>query len=171
MSSRTHRYGGVARGFRSGLEEVTDAWLKERGIDGAYEDKDDRIRYTSPETKHTYTRDFRLPNGIIIETKGRFLAADRKKHLLIKQQHPHLDVRFVFDEPRARLTKAPLTFNSWLKREFGRHTGYTRDRRDALMSTYLDSLPGNSYAQWCDKNGFKWAEKTIPEEWLKEKTT
>lgn len=24
-----------------------------------------------------------------------------------------------------------------------------------------------TYADWCDKNGFLWAEKTIPNEWLK----
>ena len=35
-----------------------------------------------------YTPDFVLPNGIIIETKGRFTVADRRKHLLIKKQHP-----------------------------------------------------------------------------------
>ena len=26
-----------------------------------------------------------------------------------------------------------------------------------------------SYAKWCDKNGFMWADKVVPEEWLKEK--
>ena len=26
-----------------------------------------------------------------------------------------------------------------------------------------------TYAEWCDKNGFKWAHRVIPEEWLKEK--
>ena len=44
----------------------------------------------------TYTPDFLLPNGIIIETKGRFTPEDRRKHLLIKKQHPDLDIRFVF---------------------------------------------------------------------------
>jgi len=26
-----------------------------------------------------------------------------------------------------------------------------------------------SYAKWCDKHGFRWADKVIPEAWLKEK--
>ena len=26
-----------------------------------------------------------------------------------------------------------------------------------------------SYAKWCDKNGFMWVDKVVPEEWLKEK--
>ena len=25
-----------------------------------------------------------------------------------------------------------------------------------------------SYADWCDKHGIMWAEKTIPQEWLKD---
>lgn len=25
-----------------------------------------------------------------------------------------------------------------------------------------------TYADWCDKNGFQWAHRTIPEEWIKE---
>jgi N-acetylmuramoyl-L-alanine amidase len=51
-----------------------------------------------------------LPNGIIIESKGRFLTADRQKHLLIKQQHPQLDIRFVFQRsanPIARGRRPP----------------------------------------------------------------
>lgn len=27
-----------------------------------------------------------------------------------------------------------------------------------------------TYAQWCEKRGYKYADKTIPEEWLKERT-
>jgi hypothetical protein len=28
-----------------------------------------------------------------------------------------------------------------------------------------------TYAEWCEENGFKYSDKTIPEEWLKEKGT
>ena len=45
---------------------------------------------------HTYKPDWVLPNGIIIEGKGRFTSYDRAKHLLIKEQQPNLDIRFVF---------------------------------------------------------------------------
>ncbi len=40
-----------------------------------------------------YTPDFFLSNGIIIETKGRFTAADRRKMIAVKKEHP--DVRIV----------------------------------------------------------------------------
>ena len=26
-----------------------------------------------------------------------------------------------------------------------------------------------TYAEWCNKNGFKWANKEIPQEWIEEK--
>lgn len=129
------RYHGAAAGFRSGLEETIGVQLKALGIDGRYEDKADVICYEKPASKHKYTRDFQLPNGIRIETKGRFMADDRKKHLLIKQQHPHLDIRFVFSSSRAKITTGSKT----------------------------------TLAMWADKNGFKWADKTIPEAWIKEK--
>ena len=63
-------------GFRSGLEMTIDESLKAQGIDGEYEKH--IIEFTKPETNHKYHPDFKLPNGIFIETKGRFLTDDRK---------------------------------------------------------------------------------------------
>ena len=34
-----------------------------------------------------------------------FTAADRRKHLAIKRQHPKLDIRFVFENSRRKLRK------------------------------------------------------------------
>ena len=37
-----------------------------------------------------------------------------KKHLLIKQQKPDLDIRFVFQNPNAKLTKkSKTTYSMW----------------------------------------------------------
>ena len=99
-------------GFRSGLEEDVDKSLKSNGVDGEYEQH--KISYTKPATNHTYTPDFKLPNGIFIETKGRFVLADRKKHVLIKQQHPELDIRFVFQNSRNKIRKgSKTTYADW----------------------------------------------------------
>lgn len=103
------------------------------GIHAKYEDPDSKIKYEVNETR-TYTPDFILPNGIIVETKGRFVTADRKKHKLIKEQHPELDIRFVFSNSKTRISKQSTT----------------------------------TYAAWCEKLGFKYADKFIPAEWLKE---
>lgn len=123
---------GLKHGFRSGLEEKVAEQLEKAGIHVAYEEK--VIPYVTPETPHKYHADFELPNGIIIETKGRFLPDDRKKHKLIKEQHPELDIRFVFTRSKTTLSKTSRT----------------------------------SYADWCTKNGFAYADKLVPDEWLRE---
>lgn len=69
----------------------------------------EKIEYTVPERVAKYTPDFRLPNGIFVETKGRFLTADRQKHLLIKKQRPSLDIRFVFSRGAAPIYKGSAT--------------------------------------------------------------
>lgn len=123
---------GLREGFRSGLEEVIAQQLRDNSVEFKYEEQ--KIKYVTPPKSHTYTPDFVLPNGIIIETKGRFVTADRQKHLLIKAQHPELDIRFIFSNSRTRISKRSTT----------------------------------TYAMWCDKNGFKYADKWIPAAWLKE---
>lgn len=88
------RRRAIIAGYRSGLEERVASELTAAGV--TYEYEMTKIAYVKPESKHKYTPDFVLSNGIIVETKGRFLADDRAKHLLIKAQHPSLDIRFVF---------------------------------------------------------------------------
>jgi hypothetical protein len=124
----------IKNGYRSGLEVKVSEQLTKVGVKFEYEKL--RIKYSVNEVR-TYTPDFViLSNGIIVETKGRFVAADRKKHLLIQKQEPFLDIRFVFSNSRAKISKGSPT----------------------------------SYADWCDKHGFMWADKFIPEEWLNETT-
>lgn len=106
------RVTALKHGFRSGLEEDIDSILKQVGVDGEYEQN--KILYIKPETNHTYTPDFRLPNGVYIETKGRFVLADRQKHILIKKQHPELDIRFIFQNARNKIRKgSKTTYGDW----------------------------------------------------------
>jgi Phage endonuclease I len=58
------------------------------------------IPYIVPESSHKYTVDWTLLNGLLIETKG-YLSdhQERNKYVLLKQQYPELDLRFVFDNP------------------------------------------------------------------------
>jgi hypothetical protein len=122
----------TTRGYRSGLEDKISDQLKKAGV--AFEYETFKIKYTVPETLHTYTPDFILPNGIIVESKGRFVVADRKKHLYVQKQHPDLDIRFVFSNSKAKISKGSKT----------------------------------TYADWCNKNGFLFADKLIPEGWINE---
>jgi hypothetical protein len=131
-ANRAKHKAALKHGYRSGLEDTIANQLDMMRVKYKYEEL--KISYTVPESKHKYTPDFQLPNGIIVETKGRFVTADRKKHLLVKQQHPELDIRFVFSNPRCKISKVSKT----------------------------------TYADWCDKYGFKYSAKMIPEEWLNE---
>lgn len=126
---------GLYHGFRSGLESAVHDDLKANGVDAEYEAH--KVHFTYPPRDAKYTPDFVLPNGIVIETKGRFVVADRKKHLIIQEQHPDLDIRFVFSNSRNRISKGSKT----------------------------------TYAMWCEKYGFMYADKLIPKTWLKEKPT
>lgn len=109
----TKARAGLKHGFRSGLEEKVAKALKELGIDPKYEQY--KITYTVPARKATYTPVFKLPNGIIIETKGRFVVADRQKHLFIQAQYPgEFDIRFVFSNSKAKISKtSQTTYAMW----------------------------------------------------------
>lgn len=128
MAAKRHN----SRTYRSGLEKIVAEFLKANQKKIRYEDlkiewKDLRYR--------TYTPDFVLDNGIIVETKGIFDNEDRRKHVAVREQHPELDIRFVFSNAKAKLYKGAKT----------------------------------TYADWCEKQGFKYSHRVIPEDWLKEK--
>ena len=98
-------------GYRSGLEVKVAKQLEEAGVKFEYETT--KIKYRVEEDR-TYTPDYLLPNGIIVETKGRFVLEDRKKHLLVKSQHPHLDIRFVFTNSKTKIRKgSPTSYADW----------------------------------------------------------
>lgn len=123
---------GFKYGFKSGLEEIIAKQLKKAGIEPKYEQL--KLSYIIPQSNHTYKPDFPVVNSIIIETKGRFLPADRKKMLLIKEQYPDIEFRFVFSNSKSKISKNSKT----------------------------------TYADWCEKHGFKYADKEIPKDWIKE---
>jgi hypothetical protein len=102
----------MKHGWRSGLEEKVANTLIEAGIPFTYEKT--KVKYIKPASEHQYTPDFVLDNGIIIETKGLFTALDRQKHILVKRQHPNLDIRFVFSNSKQKLHKGSrTTYGDW----------------------------------------------------------
>jgi hypothetical protein len=123
---------GMREGYRSGLEEKIAASLARRGEQAAYEAT--VLAYTMPEKARRYTPDWVLSNGIIVESKGRFVTADRQKMVAVKKAHPHLDIRFVFSNSKTRIGKTSTT----------------------------------TYGMWAEKHGFPYADKDVPDAWLKE---
>ena len=132
MALHKVRREAIKYGYRSGLEHKISQYLE--SLKHKYEYESIKIEWEDLAYR-TYTPDFILNNGIIIETKGRFIAADRRKHLTIKKQHPTLDIRFVFTSSSSKLSKGAKS----------------------------------TYAQWCIKYKFRYYDRIIPEDWLKEK--
>ena len=132
MSAYSARRVAHINGYRSGLEYKIATYLKDNKIKFLYE----KVKIEWEDLAYrTYTPDFILPNGIIIETKGIFTVSDRRKHLCIQKQHSNLDIRFVFTNSNRKLRKGAKS----------------------------------SYAEWCLKYDFKYYDRIIPEDWLKEK--
>lgn len=107
--------GHLQAAYRSGLEAVIAASLAAAGVQFAYEAY--KVPYTQPEKARKYTPDVTLSNGIICELKGLFDPEDRQKHLWVKDQHPDLDLRFVFSNPNAKLRKgSPTSYADWCQK-------------------------------------------------------
>ena len=127
----TSKQVGLRYGFRSGLEEAIASELDTKNIQYKFEET--KLNYVKPQKVHTYTPDFYLvQSDIYIETIGYFTSQDHQKMRLIKEQHPELDIRFIFSNSKTRISKKSKT----------------------------------TYGMWCDKYGFKYADKHVPKEWL-----
>lgn len=75
----------------------------------------DKLSYIVPASKKNYIPDYRLPNNVILEAKGKLDRDARKKMALIKEQHPDADIRILFmrDNP---ITKGSKTrYSDWAK--------------------------------------------------------
>ena len=96
-------------GFRSGLEEKVADLFVELGV--KYEYESTKVPYV---IQHNYTPDFLLPNGIFLECKGFWEPEDRRKIKNVKEQHPELDIRMVFQSPFNKISKkSKTTYAQW----------------------------------------------------------
>lgn len=99
--------GARTGAFRSGLEDRNAKHMDKLGV--KYDFERFHINYVVPARDAKYTPDFVLANGIIIETKGIWGVDDRKKHLLIREQYPDLDIRLVFSNSNSKIYKGSPT--------------------------------------------------------------
>ena len=74
-----------------------------------------------------------------IEVKGYFRQDAQRKMRNVKEQHPDLDIRFLFQKNNSTLQGA-------------------KRRKDGSKMTC---------AQWAERYGFEYAEGVIPDEWLR----
>ena len=108
-------YAVRKRGYRSQLEET----IAKQIVKAKH-----KLRYEKTKIKwvdfaiRSYTQDFVLDNGIIIEVKGFWSTDDRRKHLEIHQQHPHLDIRLVFENSSRKIRKGSATsYAKWCEKK------------------------------------------------------
>ena len=112
-------------GYRSQFELNLARILTDNKVPFEYENS--KFQYI-PEPRN-YTPDFYLPESdIYVEAKGHLTKDDRVKMLLVKRQHPELDIRFVFLRASNKIYKGSKT----------------------------------TYAAWCERYKFEWAEGAIP---------
>ena len=98
--------------FRSRLEQVVDELLTKLGVEHEYEGC--KLGYSLP---CQYTPDFKLSNGIFLETKGYFSPEDRRKTLAVLRDNPGIDLRMVFSNPNNRLSKtSKTTYGTWCRK-------------------------------------------------------
>ena len=117
-------------GYRSQFELNLARTLTENKVPFRYEET--KFQYIP--APRNYTPDFYLEESdIYVEAKGHLTKDDRVKMVLIKKQHPDLDVRFVFLRASNKIYKGSKT----------------------------------TYAAWCERHGFEWAEGSIPTDWYK----
>lgn len=106
--------------FRSRFEEQVADLLEASGV--PYEYEPEKVPYTIPARDAKYIPDFKLNGRIYVETKGRFggprgwkaSADDRQKLILVKEQHPEMDLRIVFMNPNQKIYPgSKTTYGQW----------------------------------------------------------
>ena len=96
--------------YRSRAEGNFGKALTQAGISFEYEKE--RIKYI---VVKSYIPDFYLVDfGFYVEYKGYFTSSDRRKHVLVKEQNPLYDIRFVFQNANNKLSKkSKTTYGEW----------------------------------------------------------
>lgn len=117
---------------KSTLEDRVMANLDKRGV--AYEYEPCKLPYV---VQRDYVPDL-LIGDMYIEVKGYFRQDAQRKMRNVKEQHPELDIRFLFQKAGSPVQGAKV-------------------RKDGTKMTCKE---------WAVKHGFEWAEGEIPEEWI-----
>lgn len=103
--SRARRKGPSILPYKSNFEKE----FAEKYPQLEYENH--KIKYT---VEHTYNPDFKVKEGVYIETKGFFRTQDRSKHLRLREQHPDITIYLVFQNPNNVLSRvSKTTYGEW----------------------------------------------------------
>lgn len=142
-SSKLARELAGLAGMKSMGEVKCAADMEARKVKYKYEPD----TFTFQHKPQHYTPDFKLKTKsgktLYIEYKGKMTQDVRTKMLRVRECNPNIEIAFVFECATNGITKR-------------------RKKKDGTYST------PTKYWEWAEKNGFKWSEHTIREEWLDE---
>jgi restriction endonuclease len=106
------RYEARLMGYKSGFERTFAANLSARGIGFKYESI--KLPYR---LERTYSPDYYIvDHDFYIETKGLLDRDSKAKMVAVKQQHPDVDIRFVFMHPHKKIPGTKQTHAQWAER-------------------------------------------------------
>lgn len=127
MGKKTSRKASPILPFRSKFEEKVAQYLEDRGVNYGYELYE--YEYEAPLRKNKawcadcggttlvrtgwYTPDFFLPNGIIVEAKGRFTAENRRKMLAVREAHPNETFVLLFQRNNRIHKRSETRYSDW----------------------------------------------------------
>lgn len=127
--------------YKSKLEDSLAEQLEAEGIEFGYESL--KVPYEVPARESVYIPDFILKgSNIIIEGKGRFGHRGNDKAATAERQ------KLIFVKRQNPDLDIRLVFDN------------------PNLPIYKGSK--TTYARWAESNGFPWAAKRIPDEWLQE---
>lgn len=134
--------------YRSGLEEIIGKTLTNASMTWTHESE--TLKYLVPSSEHRYLPDFQIstmPN-IILEAKGIFSAADRKKMILVQEQHPTRIVIMVFGRASNKLRKGSKTsYADWCNKNniaWCDLADFVKDPKECLLSSIKRRKSGDS---------------------------
>ena len=105
--------------FRSGFEEKLAKEIEDAGLPVKYETLRPQLRLAGEE-QHLLP-DFEITTAggkhFLIEAKGYFDTQARNKMILVRQQHPDLDIRLVFQNANSPIYRgSPTSYRAWAER-------------------------------------------------------
>lgn len=117
----------LASGYRSKFEERIAGELTKAKVKFSYEAV--RLSYfvkvhnayclkclTAAVSLRKYTPDFRMANGLILETKGKFTAKDRAKMEAVVEEHPDKNIRMLFMADNKINKNSKTRYSDWCKK-------------------------------------------------------
>ena len=121
--------------FKSKFEELVSSHLQEQERENKYEV--DTIPYIQPEVKRKYKPDFKIADNVYIECKGIFSLDDRKKMLLVKEQHPEKKFYILFYNAYQKLRKgSKTTYAEWCEKHGFAYADWFRSGRQIPLEWF-----------------------------------